>query len=218
MSKAFYLKLILLLLFAFASQNSLCKVNCYCKDLPVVTIKKIYDFYKEPYYSVSKIENIYKCKESSESGIYTFRVCYSPHYPTKCILLLYSKPYCLNGEAFFSANGIMTELVYNLAKAKCPDNLCKEISIAMYTFLYDEYGLSYGRHRYPDDFPSFKSNEEKNIYLMSMVRDMDKLNKYAIYMNNNDKFMNTFSFLLKSLNDEETIVLLGILGNQHSRM
>ena len=51
-----------------------------------------------------------------------------------------------------------------------------------------------------------------------MVRNMDKLNKYAIYMNNNDKFVNTFSFLLKSLNDEETIVLLGILGNQHSRM
>ena len=76
------------------------RINNVGIELPRNLVAKMYNFYDEPYYARVLIDSVYTFGGASKNGIYTFRVCYQPHYPEKCVIVLKGNAYCIENEGF----------------------------------------------------------------------------------------------------------------------
>lgn len=63
------------------------RINNVGIELPRDVVAKMYDFYEEPYNARVLIDSVYTFGGASKNGVYTFRVCYQPHYPEKCVVV-----------------------------------------------------------------------------------------------------------------------------------
>ena len=98
----------------------------------------MYDFYEEPYNARVLIDSVYTFGDASKNGIYTFRVCYQPHYPEKCVVVLNSNAYCLENEGFAYPTGVVEEVCSIIKSTKCDNKTMMEILKGVYLYIYEQ--------------------------------------------------------------------------------
>ena len=190
------------------------RINNVGIELPRDVVAKMYDFYEEPYYARVLIDSVYTFGGASKNGIYTFRVCYQPHYPEKCVVVLNSNAYCVKNEGFAYRRGVVEEVCSIIQKTKCDNTTMMEILKGVYIYIYEQYGLHYGRDFIPNDPPVLETTEEKERYILSKLSDQHKLYKlkdslFADLQQLPDKL----SALVKEMQGCDIIFLLRILTN-----
>lgn len=157
------------------------------------------------------------------SGVYTFRLSYQPHYPTRMFLLFKQKPYILLNLGFDNPIGVIKETCQYLSLKKCDEKIINCVLKGIYTYVYEEYGLCYGRHFQNNSKKEFNDNVEKDIYIRTHIRNWNLLeNKAQIIVENKSKLPESIiAFIDKEkLNEEEVIVYLRLIvdGLQVSKM
>ncbi|WP_308234429.1 hypothetical protein [uncultured Prevotella sp.] len=144
-------------------------------ELPSDVVAKMYNFYDEPYYARVLIDSVYTFGGASKNGIYTFRVCYQPHYPEKCVIVLKGNAYCIENEGFACPTGVVEEVCGIVEKTKCDNTTMMEILKGVYLYIYEQYGLHYGCDFIPNDPPILETTEEKERYILSKLSDQHNL-------------------------------------------
>ena len=147
------------------------RINNVGIELPSDVVAKMYNFYDEPYYARVLIDSVYTFGGASKNGIYTFRVCYQPHYPEKCVIVLKGNAYCIENEGFACPTGVVEEVCGIVEKTKCDNTTMMEILKGVYLYIYEQYGLHYGCDFIPNDPPILETTEEKERYILSKLSD-----------------------------------------------
>lgn len=146
------------------------RINNVGIELPRDVVAKMYNFYDEPYYARVLIDSVYTFGGASKNGIYTFRVCYQPHYPEKCIVVLKGNAYCIENEGFAYPGGVVEEVCSIIQKIKCDNTTMMEILKGVYIYICEQYGLHYGCDFIPNDPPIFRNNRRKReIHIIKIV-------------------------------------------------
>lgn len=188
------------------------RINNVGIELPRNLVAKMYDFYEEPYYARVLIDSVYTFGGASKNGIYTFRVCYQPHYPEKCVVVLNSNAYCVKNEGFAYPTGVVEEVCSIVKSTKSDNKTIMEILKGLYLYIYEQYGLHYGRDFIPNDPPILETTEEKEKYILSKLSDRHNLYKLKDSLLAAPQHLpDKLSALAEKMEDCDMIFLLRIL-------
>ena len=190
------------------------RINNVGIELPRDVVAKMYDFYEEPYNARVLIDSVYTFGGASKNGVYTFRVCYQPHYPEKCVIVLKGNAYCLENEGFAYPTGVVEEVCSIIKSTKCDNKTMMEILKGVYLYIYEQYGLHYGCDFVPNDPPILETTEEKEKYILSKLSDQHNL--YILkdsLLADPHHLPDKLSALVKEMQGCDIIFLLRILTN-----
>ncbi len=188
------------------------RINNVGIELPSDVVAKMYDFYEEPYYARVLIDSVYTFGGASKNGIYTFRVCYQPHYPEKCVIVLKGNAYCIENEGFACPTGVVEEVCGIIEKTNCDNTTMMKILKGVYLYIYEQYGLHYGCDFIPNDPPIIETTEEKEKYILSKLSDQHNLYILKDSLLADPQHMpDKLSALAEKMEDCDMIFLLRIL-------
>lgn len=154
-------------------------------NLPNRLKRAIYRMYRVPLNAKTYIFNISHTEKEKYDGVYTFRLCFQPHAPTHMFILYGNKPYILDNLGFESPIEVIEEVSSLLSSLKADNNFIKATVSGMYTYLYDEYGASYGRSFHDHRKTDFNSDMEKEVYMKSQVTNWGMIESEGIRLREN---------------------------------
>lgn len=214
--------LVLFMLFSFHVNLMAQKVNYVGTDLPNSLAKKVYSSYKESYKSRARIDRLTSIDKID--GVYTFRVAYCPHNPERVFIIYKNNIYTISSLGFFDPQGVIAEVWNILSSIKCDCDFSKEVYGGIYAYLYEEYGLDYGRHITYEEYnldngshtmlskPYFNNDSEKEKYFKSKIRyDSKDLDELCEKISKNRLSITKglpYYIQTEDLNDEESILLM----------
>ena len=210
-----YIKYLSLIFLLIQQINAMAQKPNYVGDyLPDSTVLKIYEDFQETCTSRAVISKLSNVTGSNYNGVYTFRLGYQPHYPTKVFVIYMGNTFVITNLGYLNIKGVVAEMNKILYDIKANKELIHCIYLGIYKYLIEEYGLDYGNYIKNNSKPSFDNDSQKMKYIKSKIFSMNDIITISkgLSLDQIKCFEDINYYILKdNLNDEETIILLNLL-------
>jgi len=172
--------------------------------------KSLYKLYHYNTTWKSTISKLSCVEGKKHDGVYTFRLNYQPHYPTRVFFISNNTPYTIESLGFENTTAVLLESCHFLSSKHQTNSYIKSILSGVYKYLFAEYGLTYGSDFF-DKKPDLTNERDKMRFIIHRVNNVDKLRKQALYLRTDRKIIpDSITNYIKgnNLNDEEALLFL----------
>jgi hypothetical protein len=157
------------------------------------------------------IGKLSQIKRGTYDGVYSFRLSFQPHYPTKLFVINGGEVHVFQNLGFENSVNVINEVCSYLSDNNCNRRFIEMALIGLYKYVYGEYGLDYGTNVYYKYIPDFNNDSEKNTFILSRVKNIKNIEEEALQLSNERNLLShaIVDYIKKEkMNSEEAIILL----------
>ena len=100
------------------------------------------------------IGKLSQIKRGTYDGVYSFRLSFQPHYPTKLFVINGGEVHVFQNLGFENSVNVINEVCSYLSDNNCNRRFIEMALIGLYKYVYGEYGLDYGTNVYYKYIPT----------------------------------------------------------------